>query len=236
MEISNTSIVASTLFKPGDCSDCSSKTSLENKQEIKDAEKSQHSNEKVYENEDAVTGEKPANKNSANPEDRLTEEQLKQLDELKQRDQEVRMHEAAHLAAAGQHAKGGPTFDYQQGPDGKRYAVGGEVSIDTSKIPNDPEATIQKARQIRAAAMAPAEPSSQDRQVAAQAVQMEAQARAEIQEQQTEESKTKSSNNHTNDENSEQGNEAQKSSPASAYESVAGFDPNKNLNIFEFVV
>lgn len=111
---------------------------------------------------------------------KLSEDDLKQVQELKQRDQEVRTHEAAHLAAAGKYATGGPSFEYKRGPDGRNYAVGGEVSIDTSAIPNDPQATIQKARQIKAAAHAPANPSAQDRQVAASAAQMEAKARQEI--------------------------------------------------------
>ena len=110
----------------------------------------------------------------------LTEEEEQQVAELKSRDREVRAHEQAHLAAAGPYATGGPTFSYQKGPDGQRYAVGGEVGIDTSPVSGDPEATIQKAQQIRAAALAPASPSSQDQQVAAAATQMESQARAEL--------------------------------------------------------
>ena len=95
----------------------------------------------------------------------------------------MRAHEAAHKASAGSFAKGGATFEYQTGPDGKRYAVGGEVSIDTSKIPNNPEATIRKAQTIRRAATAPAQPSSQDRNIAVQASKMEAEARQEINQQ-----------------------------------------------------
>jgi hypothetical protein len=110
----------------------------------------------------------------------LSEEELAQLTELKQRDREVRSHEQAHVAAAGQYARGGPSFEYQVGPDGQRYAIGGEVDIDTSPIANDPSATIRKAQQIRAAALSPADPSAQDRRVAAAATQMEAQARAEL--------------------------------------------------------
>lgn len=110
----------------------------------------------------------------------LTEEQQAQVTELKQRDAEVRAHEQAHVAAGGQYVTGGPTYQYQKGPDGRRYAVGGEVQIDTSPVDGDPEATIQKAQVVRAAALAPAEPSSQDLAVAAAATQMAAQARAEL--------------------------------------------------------
>lgn len=109
----------------------------------------------------------------------LSKEQQAQVDKLKERDRQVRQHEQAHLAAAGGLAMSGPTYSYQKGPDGVRYAVGGEVNIDTSPG-RSPEETVAKARQIRAAALAPAEPSGQDRAVAAQASQMEMQAQVEL--------------------------------------------------------
>ncbi len=100
---------------------------------------------------------------------------------LRKRDQEVRTHEQAHLTAAGGLAKGGATFSYQPGPDGKQYAVSGEVSIDTSPVSGNPQATIRKAQQIRAAALAPADPSAQDRSIAAAATALEARAQQELQ-------------------------------------------------------
>lgn len=111
--------------------------------------------------------------------DDLPPEQEAQVRELKQRDREVRNHEQAHIAAGGRFVNGGARYQYQTGPDGKRYAVGGEVSIDTSEA-SSPEASITKAQAIRRAALAPAQPSSQDRAVAAQAGQMEREARAEL--------------------------------------------------------
>lgn len=110
----------------------------------------------------------------------LTPEQEAQVQELQQRDREVRAHEQAHLAAAGPYARGGPTYTTQTGPDGREYAIGGEVQIDSSPVQGDPEATIQKAQIVRAAALAPAEPSSTDLAVAASATKMEQQARAEL--------------------------------------------------------
>lgn len=110
----------------------------------------------------------------------LSASDLKIVSELKQRDAEVRAHEAAHLAAAGSIAKGGASFNYQQGPDGIQYAIGGEVSIDTSAIPGDPAATLRKADTIRRAALAPAQPSGPDMQAAASATAMAAQAQAEL--------------------------------------------------------
>ena len=110
----------------------------------------------------------------------LSEEEIRQVRELKQRDRQVRTHEQAHLAAAGSLAQGGPSFKFQRGPDGQQYAVGGEVNIDISAEPGDPNATIEKAQRIRRAALAPANPSAQDRSVAAAATRIESEARAEL--------------------------------------------------------
>lgn len=103
------------------------------------------------------------------------------IQQLRARDREVRTHEQAHAAVGGRYA-GTPQYEFKRGPDGAQYAVGGEVSISTSKVSGDPQATLEKARVIRAAALAPAEPSAQDRRVAAKASQMEIEARVEIQE------------------------------------------------------
>ncbi|WP_319547600.1 putative metalloprotease CJM1_0395 family protein [Desulfogranum marinum] len=110
----------------------------------------------------------------------LNAEKQRAVEQLKQRDMEVRSHEQAHLANAGQYAAGSAQYTYQKGPDGKRYAVGGEVPIDISKE-STPEATLQKMQTVRKAALAPANPSSADRQIAATATQKEAQARQEMQ-------------------------------------------------------
>lgn len=118
--------------------------------------------------------------NSNTGEKVLTEEEQKQVDELKARDMEVKSHEQAHIAAGGSYVRGAASYDYQTGPDGKKYAVGGEVSIDTSAVEGDPQATINKAQVVIKAAMAPAEPSGQDRAVASQARQMMASARKEL--------------------------------------------------------
>lgn len=107
--------------------------------------------------------------------------ELKQVQVLAARDREVRAHEQAHAAAAGQYG-GSPTYEYVRGPDGVSYAVGGSVNVDTSPIPGNPEATLRKAEQLQRAAAAPADPSGQDRQVAAQAAQLAEEARAEIRE------------------------------------------------------
>ncbi|NMR27179.1 catalase [Pseudoalteromonas sp. NEC-BIFX-2020_015] len=102
-----------------------------------------------------------------------------QIKELKARDTEVRIHEQAHASVGGQYA-GSPSYDYQRGPDGTNYAVGGEVQIDVAEIEGDPKATIEKMQTVRAAALAPAEPSGADRSIAADATQKLAAAQAEL--------------------------------------------------------
>lgn len=101
-----------------------------------------------------------------------------EITQLKARDQEVRTHEQAHAAIGGQYA-GSPQYEYETGPDNKRYITGGEVSIDVSEA-GTPEDTIQKMETVRAAALAPAQPSSQDLKVAAEAAQKASEARAEL--------------------------------------------------------
>ncbi len=110
----------------------------------------------------------------------LTEKELRILEDLKARDTKVRRHEMAHIAAGGQYITSGAHYQYEKGPDGHNYAVAGDVSIDTSPVPGDPEATIAKMRKVRQAALAPAEPSSQDKKVAAESSFIAAKALSEL--------------------------------------------------------
>jgi len=114
----------------------------------------------------------------------LTDEELTEVKRLKDRDREVRAHEAAH-ASAGRGFTGSPNYEYATGPDGARYAVGGHVNIDTAEVPDNPEATIAKMEVVRAAALAPAQPSGQDRAVAAAAGTKAQEARAALASQKT---------------------------------------------------
>jgi hypothetical protein len=111
--------------------------------------------------------------------DQLSPDERQTVQKLQKRDAEVKQHEAAHLAAAGQYAAGGPSYTYQTGPDGRRYAIGGEVPIDVSKE-KTPEQTIQKMRIVRQAALAPAHPSGADHAIAATASMKESEARREL--------------------------------------------------------
>lgn len=116
---------------------------------------------------------------SAKSENGLTPEQKEIVTKMRARDAEVRRHEQAHASVGGQYA-GAPSYTYQTGPDNKRYAIGGEVPIDVSPVKDDPEATIEKMEIVKAAALAPAEPSGADRRVAALAESIRAQATADL--------------------------------------------------------
>tara|TARA_R110002074_G_scaffold199023_1_gene366749 strand:- start:11460 stop:12353 length:894 start_codon:yes stop_codon:yes gene_type:complete len=109
----------------------------------------------------------------------LSEDEFKMIEDLKMRDREVKAHEQAHKSVGGQYT-GAISYSYQAGPDGKRYAVGGEVPIDVSPVSGDPQATMTKMTIVRAAATAPAEPSAQDQSVAAQAAMLLAEAQSEL--------------------------------------------------------
>lgn len=158
--------------------------SAEGLEKSRQSQPSQQS-QSTTEADDEMTTPRQEGQDEASSSLSLTSEEQQMVQELKQRDMEVKAHEMAHLASAGQYASGGASYTYQQGPDGRRYAIGGEVPIDLS-AEKTPEETIAKMRAIKRAAMAPAEPSSADRSVAATATAMENSARQEAQTQETE--------------------------------------------------
>lgn len=126
---------------------------------------------------DEQAAAQPSTKNVAGKE--LTAEQQEELLQLQSRDQEVRVHEQQHASVGGQHT-GSPSYEYETGPDGKQYVVEGSVSVNLSPVAGDPAATIDKMRQVKAAALAPAQPSSADKNAAAAAEALIAQATAEL--------------------------------------------------------
>lgn len=106
-------------------------------------------------------------------------QQAQEINELKARDQEVRSHERAHSAVGGAFT-GSPNYSFEAGPDGKKYAVEGDVSVDLSTVEGDPRATIAKMQKVHAAALAPANPSVQDTRIAASAAQIILQAQSAL--------------------------------------------------------
>lgn len=155
-----------------------SSTYKENNENTSNNNSNNNENTSSYLTGEEILASRPEKSSSSDKQ--LTEEEQKQIDELKARDREVKTHEQAHIAAGGSYVKGGATYDYQTGPDGKQYAVGGSVNIDTSPVDGDPEATIAKAQVVIKAALAPAEPSGQDQKVASAARQMMNEARKEL--------------------------------------------------------
>lgn len=127
--------------------------------------------------ESTSTGE--AVPNQAKQEQQQLKEDQAIIQNLASIDRQVKAHEQAHASVGGSYA-GSPSFSYKTGPNGVRYAVAGEVPIDTSAVPGNPQATLRKAEQVARAALAPADPSSTDRRIAASAQALAAKARFEI--------------------------------------------------------
>lgn len=116
----------------------------------------------------------------------LSPEQRRVIAELQQIDRSVRAHEQAHIQAGQGVVTGGPSYSYTYGPDGRQYAIGGEVGIDTSPE-HKPQANIDKGIRIQAAALAPRDPSPQDYRVASVGGQLQAQGQSDLARQQLDE-------------------------------------------------
>ena len=158
-------------------------------------------------------------------------QQQQQISELASRDREVRSHEQAHAAVGGSYA-GAPTYSFKRGPDGQAYAVGGEVSIDVSPIPNDPAATLRKMEVVQQAALAPAEPSAQDLRVAAQAQVLAAQARSELAALQREEVAAAAAERKAEAQAREEQEQAEQEEPAASEVQQQSFDLTPNLQLY----
>ncbi|NQZ29669.1 MAG: hypothetical protein HRU06_00240 [Oceanospirillaceae bacterium] len=112
---------------------------------------------------------------------KVEQAELKITQQLAARDREVKAHEQTHASIGGSYASA-PRFDYTSGPDGRLYATSGEVSIDTSAVESDPQATLEKAQVIIRAALSVTEPSNADRQIAAEAKSLALRAMSDIRE------------------------------------------------------
>ena len=138
---------------------------------------SSESKDSVKISDEARDSHREDGKNASGKELPLQEE--KEVHQLKKKDREVRAHKMAHIAAGAGVIRGGAHYNYQIGPDGKRYAVGGHVNIDTS-AERRPQETIRKMQVVKKAALAPAQPSNTDWAIAAKAAITEAKAKAQI--------------------------------------------------------
>lgn len=134
-------------------------------------------NQEQTNQKDASENQEPTEHNEQSDAEILSEQ--KEIRSLEQRDQEVRTHEQAHAGVGGSFT-GAPSYSFETGPNGKRYAVEGKVSVDLSVVAGSPEKTIAKMKKVQAAALAPAEPSAQDLRVAASAANAILEAQAEL--------------------------------------------------------
>lgn len=156
--------------------------SINERQQGQEQSGEQQGQQKQAQNDNGQT-EDEKNTEDSNTNDReLSPDEQKQVQELSARDLEVRTHEQAHASVGGPYT-GAPSYSFEVGPDGRRYAVEGEVSVDLSEA-GSPKETITKMRRVYDAALAPVKPSTQDLRVAAEASRIIAQAQAEVLKQQ----------------------------------------------------
>ncbi len=120
------------------------------------------------------------NEEKSTNDQKLSKEEQKEVKELERIDRQVRSRELTHRAVAGSYAKGSVSFDYVTGPDGKKYAKEGHINIDSRPVPNNPEATIRKARAIRSVELSTTNTSPQNRTVSAEIAKIEREARMEL--------------------------------------------------------
>ncbi|MDA3907929.1 MAG: putative metalloprotease CJM1_0395 family protein [Sulfurimonas sp.] len=109
--------------------------------------------------------------------DELSQDEKRLVLDLQSRDTEVRAHESAHQSGGA--STGAASYTYQQGPDGKMYAIGGEVSV-SFQSGSTPQETIANAQAVIASALAPADPSGQDLAVASSAMVMMMKAQQQV--------------------------------------------------------
>jgi len=146
------------------------------KQEAQEA-KALNENKTAENTQNIIKAEKER-REEAKKEDKADENKEAQEKELENIQREVIAHESAHKAVAGD-LGGGISYSYTEGPDGKSYITGGEVPIKL-KEGRTPEETLRNMQQVQRAANAPADPSGQDRQVAAKAAAIASKAKKEI--------------------------------------------------------
>lgn len=133
----------------------------------------------------------------------LTPEQQQLVAKLKTRDAEVKTHEQAHRSAAAGISASAPSYNYETGPDGQKYAIGGEVNL-SFPMSSDPAENIKNAETMKAAALAPADPSGQDMSVAGSADKIIAEARQQQAQEKTKNSQSTGEDKSLNGQQAEQ--------------------------------
>ncbi len=101
------------------------------------------------------------------------------LQRIKNIDRNVRLHENSHASADGVQTIGTARYKYAEGPDGKLYAVGGEVTVAVQSS-GKPEDNLRAARALRSSALSSDNPSPADFAAAADAGQIEIEALSQM--------------------------------------------------------
>lgn len=112
---------------------------------IADQNSEQSSQHSSSQNSDENVGENSQENKQTAQDSFESFEQEQKISELKRRDQEVRSHELAHAAVGGA-STGAPSYLFEIGPDGKKYAVAGEVSVDLSRVEVILKQPLQKCK------------------------------------------------------------------------------------------
>lgn len=123
---------------------------------------------------------KPQTENKAKIKDSYNdiEKTKKEIEQLRQREAEVRRKKLSKKIAAGNTADH-VVYEYSIGPDGKRYAVSGHVVFDTSEE-DTPQETLKKARTLMQAAVISPNSSQSDIHIARKADELAKKAQKEL--------------------------------------------------------
>jgi len=172
---------AERIPQPVPANDIVKNKGAEKEQQLSDADRAEKNAEIRKSTIGSKDGDPEQSSNSENPQQSRRQElkDLTLINNLVAIDRRVKAHEQAHASVGGANA-GAPNFSYQTGPNGVRYAVAGEVPINISVVPGNPQATLRSAEQVARAALAPVDPSATDRRVAAIAQAIATKARFEI--------------------------------------------------------
>lgn len=102
-----------------------------------------------------------ANPDAAKSPGDLSQNERAELAQLQARDAAVRQEEKGHAAAAGQYGSA-PQYEYQVGPDGQAYAIGGHVDMHIAAKTGSKEDINQALTTLQNAALSPNAPSAAD--------------------------------------------------------------------------
>jgi hypothetical protein len=78
---------------------------------------------------------------------RFSADELRVLELLRARDRELRLHGPAHVVLGGSLVRAASSYTYERGPDGRYYAVDGELglTLDTTHLPDPAQAEQAQA-------------------------------------------------------------------------------------------